>query len=75
MLSNITCGTRRRYAWEIISAEGGWGLDKVLQSVQHLLIGISNRITLDDGLQSRRAVVNAETPLLSAGLCMAFHHS
>ena len=36
------------YAWEITTAEGGWGLDKVLQSRQHLLNGITNGIDLDE---------------------------
>ena len=36
------------YAWEITTAEGGWGLDKVLQSRQHILNGITNGIDLDE---------------------------
>lgn len=32
------------YAWEITTAEGGWGLDGVLQGVQHKLDGIANGI-------------------------------
>ena len=34
------------YGWDIATAEGGWGLDKVLQFRQHTLNGISNEITL-----------------------------
>lgn len=38
-------GTRAQgYAWEIITAEGGWGLDGVLQSRGHVLDGIANGI-------------------------------
>jgi glycogen synthase len=36
------------YAWEITTAEGGWGLDKVLQARQHVLNGITNGIDLDE---------------------------
>lgn len=36
------------YAWEITTPEGGWGLDKVLQSRQHILNGITNGIDLDE---------------------------
>ena len=36
------------YAWEITTAEGGWGLDKVLQARQHALNGITNGIDLDE---------------------------
>ena len=36
------------YAWEITTAEGGWGLDTVLQSRQHILNGITNGIDLDE---------------------------
>ena len=36
------------YAWEITTAEGGWGLDKVLQSRQHVLNGITNGIDMDE---------------------------
>ena len=32
------------YAWEITTSEGGWGLDGVLQGVQHKLDGIANGI-------------------------------
>lgn len=32
------------YAWEITTAEGGWGLDGVLQSRGHVLDGIANGI-------------------------------
>ena len=32
------------YAWEITTPEGGWGLDGVLQGVQHKLDGIANGI-------------------------------
>lgn len=36
------------YAWEITTAEGGWGLDKVLQARQHVLNGITNGIDMDE---------------------------
>ena len=32
------------YAWEITTKEGGWGLDDVLKSRQHVLNGIANGI-------------------------------
>lgn len=32
------------YAWEITTKEGGWGLDEVLKSRQHVLNGIANGI-------------------------------
>ncbi len=39
------CITRAQgYAWEITTAEGGWGLDGVLQSRGHVLDGIANGI-------------------------------
>ena len=34
------------YAWEITTAEGGWGLDGVLQDRQHVLNGIANGIDM-----------------------------
>ena len=34
------------YAWEITTPEGGWGLDCVLQSRQHVLNGITNGIDM-----------------------------
>jgi starch synthase len=37
---------RQGYAWEITTPEGGWGLDKVLQSRQHVLNGITNGIDM-----------------------------
>ncbi|KAK9809081.1 hypothetical protein WJX72_009092 [[Myrmecia] bisecta] len=34
------------YAWEITTAEGGWGLDGVLKERQHVLNGITNGIDM-----------------------------
>ena len=36
------------YAWEITTSEGGWGLDQVLKSRQHVLDGIANGIDMDE---------------------------
>ena len=36
--------TLQGYAWEITTKEGGWGMDGVLQSRQHVLNGIANGI-------------------------------
>ena len=61
------------YAWEITTPEGGWGLDRVLQSRQHVLNGITNGIdmqarapcpfshALSCVLQSRQHVLNGIT--------------
>jgi hypothetical protein len=38
------CSSPQGYAWEITTPEGGWGLDGVLQGVQHKLDGIANGI-------------------------------
>ena len=39
---------RQGYAWEITTSEGGWGLDQVLKSRQHVLDGIANGIDMDE---------------------------
>ena len=60
------------YAWEITTPEGGWGLDRVLQSRQHVLNGITNGIDMQartllplmpssSVLQSRQHVLNGIT--------------
>ena len=36
------------YAWEICTAEGGWGLHNILQGRQHVLNGITNGIDMDE---------------------------
>jgi len=36
------------YAWEITTKEGGWGMDGVLQSRQHVLNGIANGIDMEE---------------------------
>lgn len=41
-------GCLQGYAWEITTKEGGWGMDGVLQSRQHVLNGIANGIDTDE---------------------------
>ena len=44
----MNADTRQGYAWEITTSEGGWGLDQVLKSRQHVLDGIANGIDMDE---------------------------
>lgn len=34
------------YAWEMTTAEGGWGLDGILKNKQHVLNGVVNGIDM-----------------------------
>lgn len=43
------------YAWEICTAEGGWGLHNILQGRQHVLNGITNGIDMDEWDPARDA--------------------
>lgn len=36
------------YAWEVCTAEGGWGLHHVLQGRKHVLNGITNGVDTDE---------------------------
>eukprot|EP00897_Mesotaenium_endlicherianum_P002200 jgi/Mesen1/2007/ME000147S01096 len=36
------------YAWEITTVEGGWGLDGLLRSRNHVINGITNGVDIDD---------------------------
>ena len=43
------------YAWEICTAEGGWGLHNILQGRQHVTNGITNGIDMDEWDPARDA--------------------
>ena len=43
------------YAWEICTAEGGWGLHGILQGRQHVTNGITNGIDMDEWDPARDA--------------------
>ena len=47
LILTVTCA-RQGYAWEVTTSEGGWGLDQVLKSRQHVLDGIANGIDMDE---------------------------
>lgn len=46
IFSDLSRGVPQGYAWEMTTAEGGWGLDGILKNKQHVLNGVVNGIDM-----------------------------